>query len=179
MSDGSVDIKDLVKTYVDDRGRPTFTAVKKINLHIDNGEFMVLVGPSGCGKTTWLKCLLRLTHPCAGRVELGGVPLEQVSREAIGRLIGYVGQAPFVFAGTIAENIAYGSGLSSAQAIQRAAELAWHFMEGDDLERAFHYATMAGDLAEAMWSHDDAASHYSNALELAQQIPSLLGRIVH
>jgi hypothetical protein len=45
MSEGSVDIKDLAKTYVDDRGRPTFTAVKNISLHIENGEFMVLVGP--------------------------------------------------------------------------------------------------------------------------------------
>jgi len=52
MSEGSVQIKDLVKTYTDDRGRPTFTAVKKINLNIDNGEFMVLVGPPGCGETT-------------------------------------------------------------------------------------------------------------------------------
>jgi ABC-type oligopeptide transport system ATPase subunit len=44
MSDeGAVEIKDLVKTYVDDRGRPTFTAVKNISLHIDTGEFMVLV----------------------------------------------------------------------------------------------------------------------------------------
>jgi ABC-type glutathione transport system ATPase component len=51
MSEGSVDIKELVKTYVDDRGRPTFTAVKNISLHIENGEFMVLVGPSGCGKS--------------------------------------------------------------------------------------------------------------------------------
>ena len=43
MSEGSVDIKNLVKTYVDDRGRPTFTAVKNISLHIENGEFMVPV----------------------------------------------------------------------------------------------------------------------------------------
>ena len=52
---------------------------------------------------------MRLTHPCGGTATLGGVPLECVSREAIGELIGYVGQNPFVFAGTIAENIAYGS----------------------------------------------------------------------
>ena len=51
MSEGSVDIKNLVKTYVEDRGHPTFTAVKNISLHIENGEFMVLVGPSGCGKS--------------------------------------------------------------------------------------------------------------------------------
>jgi len=47
MSEAPVQIKELVKeTYTDDRGRPTFTAVKNINLDIKDGEFMVLVGPS-------------------------------------------------------------------------------------------------------------------------------------
>jgi multiple sugar transport system ATP-binding protein len=48
MSDGSVHIKNLVKTYLDEHGNPSFTAVKNINLEIQDGEFMVLVGPSGC-----------------------------------------------------------------------------------------------------------------------------------
>ena len=47
MSDGSVHIKNLVKTYLDEHGNPSFTAVKNINLDIQDGEFMVLVGPSG------------------------------------------------------------------------------------------------------------------------------------
>jgi multiple sugar transport system ATP-binding protein len=55
MSEASVVMKDLVKTYVDERGRPTFTAVKGINLNVEDGEFMVLVGPSGCGKSTTLR----------------------------------------------------------------------------------------------------------------------------
>ena len=71
MSDGSVEIKDLIKTYVDDRGRPTFTAVKKINLHIDNGEFMVLVGPSGCGKTTTLRMVAGLEKITSGTISIG------------------------------------------------------------------------------------------------------------
>ena len=71
MSEGSVEIKDLVKTYTDDRGRPTFTAVKKINLHIDNGEFMVLVGPSGCGKTTTLRMVAGLEKITSGAISIG------------------------------------------------------------------------------------------------------------
>ena len=67
MSEGSVDIKDLVKTYVDDRGRPTFTAVKNISLHIENGEFMVLVGPSGCWKSTTLRMVAGLEKSRAER----------------------------------------------------------------------------------------------------------------
>jgi multiple sugar transport system ATP-binding protein len=71
MSDGSVEIKELVKTYTDDRGRPTFTAVKKINLHIENGEFMVLVGPSGCGKTTTLRMVAGLEKISSGTISIG------------------------------------------------------------------------------------------------------------
>jgi multiple sugar transport system ATP-binding protein len=72
MSEASVEIKDLVKTYVDDRGRPTFTAVKGINLDIQNGEFMVLVGPSGCGKSTTLRMIAGLERVTSGTISIGG-----------------------------------------------------------------------------------------------------------
>src|SRR5260370_26185097 len=72
MSEGAVEIKDLVKTYVDDRGRPTFTAVKNISLHIENGEFMVLVGPSGCGKSTTLRMVAGLEKISSGTISIGG-----------------------------------------------------------------------------------------------------------
>ena len=72
MNEASVEIKDLVKTYVDDRGRPTFTAVKGINLEIKNGEFMVLVGPSGCGKSTTLRMIAGLERVTSGTISIGG-----------------------------------------------------------------------------------------------------------
>src|SRR5262249_46046225 len=65
-----------------------------------------------------------LTPPCGGKVLVGGVPLEAVSRAEIARLMGYVGQLPFVFAGTIAQNIAYGNGNVTFEDIRRAARLA-------------------------------------------------------
>ena len=71
MNDGAVRITDLVKIYTDDRGRPTFTAVKKINLEINNGEFMVLVGPSGCGKTTTLRMVAGLEKITSGTISIG------------------------------------------------------------------------------------------------------------
>jgi multiple sugar transport system ATP-binding protein len=70
--DGSVKISNLVKTYTDDRGRPTFTAVKNINLEIKNGEFMVLVGPSGCGKSTTLRMVAGLEKISSGTIAIGG-----------------------------------------------------------------------------------------------------------
>jgi ATP-binding cassette subfamily B protein len=95
-----------------------------VSVRIEHGETIGVAGRSGCGKSTWLRVLMRLTHPCGGKAWLGGVPLETISREAIGELIGYVGQNPFVFAGTIAENIAYGREDATLDEIQRAAEMA-------------------------------------------------------
>jgi multiple sugar transport system ATP-binding protein len=72
MSEAPVQIKDLVKTYLDDRGNPTFTAVKNINLDIADGEFMVLVGPSGCGKSTTLRMIAGLERVTSGTISIGG-----------------------------------------------------------------------------------------------------------
>jgi len=99
-------------------------ALDGISLTIRHGETIGVAGPSGSGKSTWIKALLRLLHPVEGRVKLCGVPLEEVSREELARLIGYVGQVPFVFSGTVMENIIYGKGDASPIAVQQAAELA-------------------------------------------------------
>ena len=72
MSEANVKISSLVKTYADDRGRPTFTAVKNINLEIKDGEFMVLVGPSGCGKSTTLRMVAGLEKITSGTISIGG-----------------------------------------------------------------------------------------------------------
>jgi ATP-binding cassette subfamily B protein len=95
-----------------------------VSLEVRHGETIGIAGRSGCGKSTWLRCLLRLTHPCGGQLLLGGVPLEAVSRADIARLVGYVGQTPFVFAGTIAENIAYGNSKVTRADVERAARMA-------------------------------------------------------
>jgi ATP-binding cassette subfamily B protein len=99
-------------------------ALNGLHLAIRRGERIGIAGRSGGGKSTWLKVLLRLTHPGGGHVRFGGLPLEEVSREAIGDLIGYVGQVPFVFAGTIEENIAYGVEGATPEAVRRAAQMA-------------------------------------------------------
>jgi multiple sugar transport system ATP-binding protein len=72
MSEAPVQLKDLVKTYLDDRGNPTFTAVKNITLDIPDGEFMVLVGPSGCGKSTTLRMIAGLERVTSGTISIGG-----------------------------------------------------------------------------------------------------------
>jgi ATP-binding cassette subfamily B protein len=119
----AVEVEDLVVEYTTPAGKQ-IRALQGISLAIRHGETIGVAGRSGCGKTTWLKVLLRLIHAHGGTVRLGGVPLGEVSREAIGRLLGYVGQTPFVFAGTVAENIAYGNGKVPPEELRCAAELA-------------------------------------------------------
>ncbi|MGC8643642.1 MAG: ABC transporter ATP-binding protein, partial [Isosphaeraceae bacterium] len=99
-------------------------ALAGVSMVIRHGETIGAAGRSGCGKTTWLRTLLRLVHPTSGTALIGGVPLENISREAIGRLVGYVGQNPFVFSGTVAANIAYGTTGATPEQIRRAAEMA-------------------------------------------------------
>jgi ATP-binding cassette subfamily B protein len=116
-------IEDLHVDYRDRKGvaRP---ALRGVSMTIDHGETIGIAGRSGSGKSTWLRVLMRLVHPHRGRVSLGGVPLEEISRASIGDLVGYVGQGPFVFAGTVAENIGYGCEQATRSDIERAAQLA-------------------------------------------------------
>lgn len=114
---------DLRVAYrtADGREKPALNGVTLAILH---GETIGVAGRSGCGKSTWLRVLMRLTHPDGGSATLGGVPLESISRESIAELIGYVGQNPFLFAGTVAENIAYGNPGATEETIRHAAWMA-------------------------------------------------------
>lgn len=95
-----------------------------VSLEIARGETIGFAGPSGSGKSTLLKVLMRLTHPVSGSASLGGVAIEHTSRDAIGRAVAYVGQNPYVFSGTVAENIVYGTDVPphDQDQIRRAAE---------------------------------------------------------
>jgi ABC-type multidrug transport system fused ATPase/permease subunit len=98
-------------------------ALDGLTLNIRPGELVGVAGPSGSGKSTLARLLLRLAHPAAGSVRLGGRPLEDLSRPDLGGLAAYVGQSPFLFAGTAAENIAYGCGHVALADIEHAARL--------------------------------------------------------
>ncbi len=115
--------QDLHVEYRTPRDERRF-ALQGISLAITHGETIGVAGCSGSGKTTFLRALLRLVHPSDGQLIIGGMPIESVSRAEIGRLFGYVGQSPFVFSGTVADNIAYGSTSATADDIRRVAEMA-------------------------------------------------------
>jgi ATP-binding cassette subfamily B protein len=124
--DGSIPLlecKNLVVDYTTPHGAPR-RVLDGVTLAIRQGQTVGIAGRSGSGKSTWLRCVLRLLHPTSGEVLVGGVPIGVLSREDIGKSIGYVSQVPFVFSGTVAENIAYGCGAVTSEKVQEAAQQA-------------------------------------------------------
>lgn len=93
-------------------------------LTVPAGSTVGIVGATGSGKSTIVKLLLRLYEVQAGEILLDGQPIRELRLEDLRRAIGLVSQEVFLFHGTVAENIAYGSFGASRTAIARAAALA-------------------------------------------------------
>ncbi len=113
-NDRSVTIKNLVKTYLDDRGRPTFTAVKNIDLDIKDGEFMVLVGPSGCGKSTTLRMIAGLEKISSGTISIGEQVVNKVKPKDRGIAMVFQNYALYPHM-TIYNNMAFGLKLAKKE----------------------------------------------------------------
>lgn len=118
---------------------PSFIELKNVRFHyvpgsfaletgyvsIKPGEKLAIVGPSGSGKTTLLSLISGLLHPTSGEVCINGKPLVQINEADWFEQISYITQHPYIFAGTLAENIAIGSGSAEPRAeIEKAAEQA-------------------------------------------------------
>ncbi|MCP9883829.1 ABC transporter ATP-binding protein [Synechococcus sp. ATX 2A4] len=93
-------------------------------LTVPAGSTIGIVGATGSGKSTIVKLLLRLYEVQAGEILLDGQPIRELRLGDLRRAIGLVSQEVFLFHGTVAENIAYGSFGASRSAIARAAALA-------------------------------------------------------
>ena len=88
---------------------PGVDVLSDIDLHVAAGETVALVGPTGAGKTTTAALLLRLYDVVEGRITIDGHDIRGVTRESLARQTSIVLQEPFLFSGTIRENIRYNS----------------------------------------------------------------------
>jgi ATP-binding cassette subfamily B protein len=86
---------------------PAKPVLHDVDLHIAEGETIALVGPTGAGKSTIAKLVTRFYDPTHGRVAIDGYDLRDVTIDSLRRQLGVVPQEPFLFAGTMRDNIAF------------------------------------------------------------------------
>ncbi|MBN2149331.1 MAG: ABC transporter ATP-binding protein [Anaerolineales bacterium] len=115
---GEVVFENVSFHYTDDPA----PVLNNINLHIQPGETVALVGETGAGKSTLVKLVSRFHDPVQGRVLVDGCDLRQVTQQSLRRQMGIVLQDPFLFNGTVGENIRFGRLEASDAEIQAAAQ---------------------------------------------------------
>ncbi|MGL4489324.1 MAG: ABC transporter ATP-binding protein, partial [Rhizobiaceae bacterium] len=135
---GEIVFSDVDFSYED--GTPvlnstTFTA--------SAGKTTAIVGPSGSGKSTIASLILRFHDPKSGTITIDGTDIRHVTKQSLRHSIAYVSQQPYLFEGTIADNIRYGRPDASDAEIEAAAKLAnaHEFI----LDQPNGYATLSGE----------------------------------
>jgi ABC-type multidrug transport system fused ATPase/permease subunit len=102
---------------------PSHPVLRDIDLTIGAGDHVAILGPNGAGKSTLVSLLLGSHRPDVGVVLIDGIPMDDLDMATIRRNVGLAVQDPVLFAGTIAENIAYAHPDATRDAIVAAARL--------------------------------------------------------
>ncbi|GGL34437.1 multidrug ABC transporter ATP-binding protein [Halarchaeum grantii] len=100
------------------------TIIEDVSFDVAGGETLALVGPTGAGKSTVLKLLLRMYDPDSGEIRIDGRDIAGVTLPSLRQAIGYVSQDTFLFYGTVAENIRYGTFDADHEDVVAAAKAA-------------------------------------------------------
>jgi ATP-binding cassette, subfamily B, bacterial len=116
---GEVEFKNVTFAYKDRQ-----PVIKNLSLYIPAGKTIGIVGSTGSGKSTLVKLLLRFYEVRSGNITLDGIELQNLNLRDLRRCIGLVSQDVFLFHGTVAENIAYGSFEATDKEIIMAAKIA-------------------------------------------------------
>lgn len=116
---GEVSYEDVSFGY-----REREKVLESINFDSQKGDTVALVGPTGAGKSTIIKLLLRMYDPDKGKVKIDGTEIKRFRPRELRKSIGYVSQDPFLFEGSVAENIEYGTFNVKRENIVEAAKMA-------------------------------------------------------
>ena len=160
----SVEFKDVYFTYPN----TTVPVLSGISFKAEGGDFLGIMGHTGAGKTTILKLLMRYYTPDSGDVLINGVSIVDYTLDSVRDKIGFVSQEPFLFYGSIKDNVIYNQSANDDE-LQTALELAgaWEFIQ--ELEEGLE--TMVGDRGAKLSGGQRARVSLARAL-LKQ--PSLL-----
>jgi len=118
--DGDIVFKDVTFAYKD----RNFDVLKNINLTIKKGEKVGIVGKVGSGKSSLIKLLLNLYEPTKGSVLVDNTDVRQIDPVDLRKATGYVPQEPFLFMGSIKDNITIGDPFASDEEIVTASKIA-------------------------------------------------------
>jgi ATP-binding cassette subfamily B multidrug efflux pump len=114
--EGRIEFENVTFAY--EPGRPV---LHDVSFEVERGQTVALVGPTGAGKTTIANLIPRFYDVSAGSVRVDGHDVREVERRSLREQIATVLQEPFLFSGTVAENIGYGRPGASREEIENAA----------------------------------------------------------
>jgi putative ABC transport system ATP-binding protein len=118
---GEIEFKNVKFSYPT---RPGLVIFNDLTFKIEEGKNYAIVAPSGAGKSTVASLLLRFYEVNSGTITIAGRDVSKMNSQQLRRKIGYVGQEPVLFSGSIAENIAYGRPWATLSEIREAVEKA-------------------------------------------------------
>ncbi|SIR07274.1 ATP-binding cassette, subfamily B [Rhizobium sp. RU35A] len=99
--------------------------LKAVDIVAEGGKTTALVGPSGAGKSTIISLIPRFYDPSEGAILIDGQDISQVTKASLRQHLAYVSQQPYLFEGTIRDNIRYGRPEASDAEVEEAARLAY------------------------------------------------------
>ena len=120
VTDARVELRDVGFSYA------TGSAIlKNVNLVAEGGKTTALVGPSGAGKSTIISLIPRFYDPSEGSILIDGQDIAHVTKSSLRHQLAYVSQQPYLFEGTISDNIRYGRPEATDAEVEEAARLAY------------------------------------------------------
>jgi ATP-binding cassette subfamily B protein len=120
VTQARVELRNVVFSY--GSGNPI---LRGIDLVAEGGQTTALVGPSGAGKSTIINLIPRFYDPAEGQILIDGQDIAQVTKSSLRRQLAYVSQQPYLFEGSIRDNIRYGLPSASDADVEEAARLAY------------------------------------------------------
>lgn len=133
--DGSVEFRNVTFGY-----RQNQPVLKNVSFRVNPGETVALVGPTGSGKSSCMALVHRFYDVWSGEVLVGGHDVRDVTQDSLGDQVAMVLQEPFLFSGTVLENIRYHKTSATRQEVVRAAQAVGahdfieHLSDGYDTE---------------------------------------------